>query len=70
MLLLLLWRHLAYYSDGQHLSDSNLKASTAHALRISVTPEPGAFRIEVGKKLSPILQRLASLDLVCLLFLD
>jgi nuclear pore complex protein Nup205 len=69
MLLLLLWRHLAYYSDGHHhQGDSKLKASSTQAMRFLSTPEPSAFRMEVRKKLATALQRLASQDLVSLRF--
>lgn len=70
MLLLLLWRHLAYYADQQHLADSKLKTSTAHAMRFLSIPEPDTFRAEVGKKLAHTLQQLASLDLVSYLSPD
>ncbi|KAJ7128145.1 nucleoporin Nup186/Nup192/Nup205 [Mycena crocata] len=71
MVLLLLWRHLVYYAEGQHLSSpqppptgglgASLKASTA--LRFLSPPEPEAFRSDVAQRLGPALARLASLDL-------
>lgn len=64
MLLLLLWRHLAYYSEGQHINNPDLKTSTSHAMRFVSSPDAGVFQSEVGIKLAPVLQRLPSLDLV------
>ncbi|KAJ6542676.1 nucleoporin Nup186/Nup192/Nup205 [Mycena capillaripes] len=73
MILLLLWRHLVYYVEGQHLISPNpppstnggasLRTSTAHALRFLSPPEPEAFRADVAQRLSPVLVRLAGLDL-------
>ncbi|KAJ7041203.1 nucleoporin Nup186/Nup192/Nup205 [Mycena alexandri] len=71
MVLLLLWRHLVYYAEGQHLSSPNppnnnnasLKSSTAHALRFLSPPEPDAFRADIARRLAPVLARLATLDL-------
>lgn len=69
MLLLLIWRHIEYYSDPENASRETWKGSLTTsqtmntALRFLATPpEPGAFREEVGKRLSPILQRLALLN--------
>ncbi|KAJ7830504.1 nucleoporin Nup186/Nup192/Nup205 [Mycena olivaceomarginata] len=72
MVLLLLWRHIVYYAEGQHMSAPNppsssnsasLRASTAHALRFLSPPEPEAFRGDVAQRLTPVLARLAGLDL-------
>ncbi|KAJ7778502.1 nucleoporin Nup186/Nup192/Nup205 [Mycena metata] len=71
MVLLLLWRHLVYYAEGQHLSSPNppnnnnasLKSSTAHPLRFLSPPEPEAFRADIARRLAPVLGRLATLDL-------
>ncbi|KAF7326845.1 hypothetical protein MVEN_02578300 [Mycena venus] len=76
MVLLLLWRHLVYYAEGQHLNaphpppstsgnsgGASLRASTAHALRFLSPPEPEAFRADVAQRLGPVLARLAGLDL-------
>ncbi|KAF7297146.1 hypothetical protein MIND_00947600 [Mycena indigotica] len=68
MILLLLWRHVVYYAEGHHplpttSNGANLKASTTYALRFLSPPEPVAFRTEVGKRLGPVLLRLAGLDL-------
>jgi hypothetical protein len=65
MLLLLLWRHLVYYSEGHHINNPDLKASTSHAMRFLTSPDADTFRSEAGIKLTPALQRLSSLDLVC-----
>jgi len=63
MLLLLLWRHLAYYAEGHHTNTPPQKASAIHAIRFLTTTEPEVFRSETAKKLIPTLQRLATLDL-------
>lgn len=72
MVLLLLWRHIVYYAEGQHMSAPNppsssnsasLRASTAHALRFLSPPEPEAFRADVAQRLTSVLARLAGLDL-------
>ncbi|KAJ7620549.1 nucleoporin Nup186/Nup192/Nup205 [Mycena polygramma] len=70
MVLLLLWRHLVYYAEGQHMNAPNppppstiLRGSTAHALRLLSPPEPEAFRADVAQRLGPVLSRLAGLDL-------
>ncbi|KAK7055118.1 nucleoporin Nup186/Nup192/Nup205 [Favolaschia claudopus] len=72
MVLLLLWRHLVYYAEGQHLNmpsaapstngTSNLRGSTANALRFLSPPEPDAFRTDVAQSLTPVLARVAALD--------
>ncbi|KAF9074489.1 nucleoporin Nup186/Nup192/Nup205 [Rhodocollybia butyracea] len=61
MLLLLLWRHIVYYGEEAHGKTPQLNASTATAMRFLSTPEPQKFRLEVGKKLMPALQRLQTL---------
>ncbi|KAJ3972446.1 hypothetical protein EV361DRAFT_948793, partial [Lentinula raphanica] len=55
MLLLLLWRHIMSYAEGTH--PHPLNTSTATAVRLISSPDPGEFRLQVGKKL----QRLESL---------
>jgi len=70
ILLLLVWRHIEYYSDpdnggrGESWKGSFSTSQTmSTALRFLATPpEPGAFREEVGKRLSPVLPRLSSLN--------
>lgn len=64
MLLLLLWRHLEYYSDDSNAHNPNVSSATSHAMRFLATPDPEVFREEVGKRLGPTLQRLESLELV------
>ncbi|KAJ3825387.1 nucleoporin Nup186/Nup192/Nup205 [Lentinula raphanica] len=59
MLLLLLWRHIMSYAEGTH--PHPLNTSTATAVRLISSPDPGEFRLQVGKKLQPALQRLESL---------
>jgi nuclear pore complex protein Nup205 len=64
MLLLLLWRHLLYYSEGDH-SHRQQKSPT---MRFLPAPNPEELRVDIGRKLAPALQRLTSLDLVRLAF--
>ncbi|KAF8183807.1 nucleoporin Nup186/Nup192/Nup205 [Mycena galopus ATCC 62051] len=76
MVLLLLWRHLVYYAEGQHMhapnppaskdglgSSASMRTSTANALRFLAPPEPEAFRADIAQRLAPVLARLAALDL-------
>ena len=64
MLLLLLWRHVTYYSEGRHINNAELKASASHAMRFISSPDADTFRAEIGGRLAPVLQRLAALELV------
>ena len=61
MLLLLLWRHLLYFSESDN---SQVALQKSQGKRFPV-PDSNEIRLEVGKKISPALQRLASLELVC-----
>ncbi|KAF5361405.1 hypothetical protein D9758_006258 [Tetrapyrgos nigripes] len=63
MLLLLLWRHLAYYADNQNLQDSQLSSSTSTGIstRFLSNHDPQSFGVDVRKRLNPVLQRLQSL---------
>ncbi|KAJ7058139.1 nucleoporin Nup186/Nup192/Nup205 [Mycena amicta] len=67
MILLLLWRHVVYYATSHSLPAStlgaNLKASTTYALRFLSPPDPETFRTDVAKRLTPVLLRLAGLEL-------
>ncbi|KAI0270638.1 nucleoporin Nup186/Nup192/Nup205 [Gloeopeniophorella convolvens] len=64
MALLLLWRHITYYSESRHINNPNLKASTAAVLRSAPQVVDGeAFRGEAAKRLSHALQRLDTLEL-------
>ncbi|EDR09684.1 uncharacterized protein LACBIDRAFT_319020 [Laccaria bicolor S238N-H82] len=63
MLLLLIWRHLEYYSQPRYMNAMPVKVSVSNAMRLLATAEPEAFRAEMGAKLAPALERLASLDL-------
>ncbi|TFY75895.1 hypothetical protein EWM64_g8115 [Hericium alpestre] len=66
MLLLLLWRHIAFYAQGQHINNPSLKASTSGVMRhlsSSTSGDADSFRAEAAKRLDPILQRLNSLPL-------
>lgn len=64
ILLLLLWRHLEYYSDETQTNSVQMKASTPHIARYVASMDMNAFRMEIPKKLSYVLQRLEALDLV------
>jgi nuclear pore complex protein Nup205 len=64
MLLLLLWRHIAYYCEGHHINNPDLRASTSYAIRFLSSPDAETFRSEAGIKLTPALQKLSLLDLV------
>ncbi|KAL4071568.1 nucleoporin Nup186/Nup192/Nup205 [Scleroderma yunnanense] len=64
MLLLLLWRHLASYTESDTVRSAgpqppNLKSS----LRLLPAPDAESFRSEVGKKLVGPLVKISSLDL-------
>ncbi|KAH9948497.1 nucleoporin Nup186/Nup192/Nup205 [Amylocystis lapponica] len=63
MLLLLLWRHLQFYAEGQHIDNPDLKGTLAHTLRFSSSPDIDSLRSEAARKLTPALQRLQALDL-------
>ncbi|KAI0042606.1 hypothetical protein FA95DRAFT_1610066 [Auriscalpium vulgare] len=62
MLLLLLWRHIGYYSESRHVNNPSLKASTSGVLRqMPHTEDGGAFREETARRLAPALARLEGL---------
>ncbi|KAL0579383.1 hypothetical protein V5O48_002608 [Marasmius crinis-equi] len=63
MLLLLLWRHISYYSEHepQNPKAPNSASLGGSAMRFLAAPEPETLRLEVGKKLQPSLQRLQTL---------
>lgn len=65
MLLLLIWRHLQYYSEPKNMNMPPAKSSIANAMRLLATTDPNTFRTEVGTKLQPVLNRLSGLELVC-----
>ena len=64
MLLLLLWRHLAFYLEGKHINNPDLKGAITHAMRLASSPDVDALRAEVQRRLVPVLSALQSLDLV------
>jgi nuclear pore complex protein Nup205 len=67
MVLLLLWRHVAYYCESLHVDNPNIKVSTTVVLRSAPQPNDGAvFRGDAAKRLSHILNRLIQLNLVSL----
>ncbi|KAI0742693.1 nucleoporin Nup186/Nup192/Nup205 [Daedaleopsis nitida] len=68
MLLLLLWRHLAFYLEGRHINNPDLKGSIAHTMRFASSPDVDTLKTEAQRRLAPVLGALQSLDLVsCLL---
>ncbi|KAF8622638.1 hypothetical protein AX15_006886 [Amanita polypyramis BW_CC] len=70
MLLLLIWRHIEYYTDPDNAGHGETwkgSLSASHtmstALRfLAAPPEPLVFKEEVGKRLSLMLQRLSLLN--------
>lgn len=77
MVLLLLLRHIQHYgspSSPSTLPTSALSSShrgmsksinpTNAAMRFLAAPDPGSFKADIGKRLGPILGRLAALELV------
>ena len=66
MLLLLIWRHVEYYAEPQHMNMPPAKTTVANAMRLLATSEPQVFQAEVRQKIAPSLQRLQFLDLVCI----
>jgi len=64
MMLLLLWRHIAYYCESRHVNNPDMKVSTAAVLRSVPQPNDGAvFRQDAAKRLSHVLNRLLQLSL-------
>ena len=63
ILLLLLWRHLRYYSEARP-AGSQIQASTPHITRLVTSMDVESFRAEVPRKLSALLQRLDALNVV------
>ncbi|KAI0944532.1 hypothetical protein AcW1_002214 [Taiwanofungus camphoratus] len=63
MLLLLLWRHLVFYSEGRHVNNPDLKGSISHTLRFASSPDVDTLKSEAARKLAPVLQRLQALEL-------
>ena len=64
MVLLLLWRHIAYYCDSLHINNPNMKVSTTAVLRSAPQPNDGAaFREDAAKRLPHALNQLAQLNL-------
>ncbi|KAI0317152.1 nucleoporin Nup186/Nup192/Nup205 [Amylostereum chailletii] len=64
MLLLLLWRHIVFYSEGQHINNPSLKTSTPGVMRhLPQSTDGQSFRAEAAKRMAPSLQRLTNVDL-------
>ncbi len=64
MLLLLLWRHLAFYLEGRHINNPDLKGSISHTMRFASSPDLDTLRAEAQRRLAPALTALQELDLV------
>jgi len=65
MMLLLLWRHIAYYCESRHINNPDMKVSTAAVLRSVPQLNDGAvFRQDAAKRLPHVLNRLLQLSLV------
>jgi nuclear pore complex protein Nup205 len=67
MLLLVLWRHLLFYSENNYAGGQKANALLSLAVRTFAASDPMDIRAEVGRKLAPILQQLTTLDTVCTL---
>ena len=63
ILLLLLWRHLQYYTEARP-AGSQIQASTPHITRLVTSMDSESFKAEVPRKLSALLQRLDALNVV------
>ncbi|KAM5532668.1 hypothetical protein V8D89_013637 [Ganoderma adspersum] len=63
MLLLLLWRHLAFYLEGKHVNNPDLRGPIAHTMRLASSPDVDTLRAETQRRLVPVLSALAALDL-------
>ena len=68
MLLLLLWRHLAFYLEGKHVNNPDLRGPIAHTMRLASSPDVDTLRVETQRRLVPVLSALAALDLVSVVF--
>jgi len=66
ILLLLLWRHLQYYTEARP-AGSQIQASTPHIARLVTSMDVELFKTEVPRKLSALLQRLDTLDMVIII---
>lgn len=65
MVLLLVWRHVAYFCDSLHVNNPNMKVSTAAVLRsVPQSNDGAAFREDAAKRLSHVLNQLVQLNLV------
>ncbi|KAF8188670.1 nucleoporin Nup186/Nup192/Nup205 [Pholiota molesta] len=65
MLLLLLWRHVAYYAAPAHTGAPPARATVVNvsAMRLVAAAEPEPFRREVGAKVGGVAGRIAALEL-------
>ena len=68
ILLLLLWRHLQYYTEAKP-AGSQIQASTPHITRLVTSMDVESFRVEIPRRLSGLLQRLDGLDVVIVFYM-
>jgi nuclear pore complex protein Nup205 len=68
MLLLLVWRHVAYYTSERGIDEgAELRSSLLRSTRIVTTDtQRVSFRAEVAARLRPILSKLTALEIVSL----
>jgi nuclear pore complex protein Nup205 len=66
ILLLLLWRHLQYYTEARP-AESQIQVSTPHITRLVTSMDVESFRAEVPRRLGALLQRLDTLDMVIII---
>lgn len=67
MLLLLLWRHLVFYGEGLHVNNPDLRGSISHTMRFASSPDADTLKSEAARKLTPVIQKLQSLELVSII---
>ena len=67
ILLLLLWRHLQYYTEARP-AESQIQVSTPHITRLVTSMDVESFRAEVPRRLGALLQRLDTLDMVIIIY--
>ena len=63
ILLLLLWRHIQYYTEARP-AGTLIQTSTPHIARLVTSMDTESFRTDVPRKLNTLLQRLDALDMV------
>ena len=64
MLTLLVWRHVAFYAEGRHVNNPELKGPLAHALRLASAPSVEQFRSELERRMVAVIALLRMLEIV------